>query len=289
MAPVAPSEVPAPAAPVSADRLSYFRLYRYATLKDGLLTLLGLLGAIASGLTMPMFTIVFGEIVTALGEAQPGAEVTDRTDQIALKFIYVALGGAVASYLGNAMFMLSGARGHSTSVCLVLQARAARGVLSTGRPCRLGAQAALHIRQRDRQTCRLPYTSLQGVAQAYSGHSADGRMVSMWHRARVPRMHSAAASTCQNDTRAASRPQARTRFEAAQVYASSACPPCLPAAHLDPTSASCLPAHPEADAGVRTASHRWPLHRAQQSSVPIALCNRTVSDTVNEYSRPNCQ
>jgi ATP-binding cassette subfamily B (MDR/TAP) protein 1 len=114
MAQVVPEQPAAEGQPARA--LSYHKLYRYATPLDWLLVFFGLIGAVCSGLTMPAFTRIFGQVVTAFGDGSGTQEI----NAIALKFLYVALATAVASYLQNAMFMLAGARlkpGHGCCAC----------------------------------------------------------------------------------------------------------------------------------------------------------------------------
>jgi hypothetical protein len=71
---------------------------------DWLLVFFGLIGAVCGGLTMPAFTRIFGQVVTAFGDGSGTQEI----NAIALGFCRLCF--SVASYLRTPYFMLAGAR-----------------------------------------------------------------------------------------------------------------------------------------------------------------------------------
>jgi len=85
-------------------KVSFRQLYRYITWKDRLLLLLGCLGSIALGASMPVFSIVFGELLDSFGSTE--AEMVDNVRKYAVYVIYVGAGAFVAAWLGQACFMI---------------------------------------------------------------------------------------------------------------------------------------------------------------------------------------
>lgn len=90
-------------------KLSYLKLYSYAQPFDWLLITLGLIGAVVDGITFPAFTLIFASLVNTFGTAQPGQDITDDINRIAIDFLYLAAAAGISSYFEIAMFKLAGA------------------------------------------------------------------------------------------------------------------------------------------------------------------------------------
>ena len=103
-----PSEPSAPAKPSAPPKVSYSRLFRFATPFEVLLTVLGALCGAANGVVFPCFSVIFGALLNAY--SMPGAALGDIINQYALYFLYLSIGAAVASYLQTALPMLSAER-----------------------------------------------------------------------------------------------------------------------------------------------------------------------------------
>jgi hypothetical protein len=89
----------------------FFKLFSYADSFDLLLMVVGTVGAIANGLAMPLMTIVFGSLTNAFGNNQSDNSVlVHAVSKVALKFVYIGIGAAVASYCEVTCWMITGER-----------------------------------------------------------------------------------------------------------------------------------------------------------------------------------
>lgn len=90
-------------------RVSIWQLFRYADGFDIVLMVVGSIAAIASGVARPLMTLLLGRLINAFGAnlADPNY-LYNQVVQIALDFLYLALGAGVAGYLGKVVvFSLS--------------------------------------------------------------------------------------------------------------------------------------------------------------------------------------
>eukprot|EP01025_Chloroclados_australasicus_P040707 TRINITY_DN4266_c0_g1_i1.p1 TRINITY_DN4266_c0_g1~~TRINITY_DN4266_c0_g1_i1.p1 ORF type:complete len:1011 (+),score=131.92 TRINITY_DN4266_c0_g1_i1:85-3033(+) len=106
--------------PEEKPSINYFSLYRYADRVDIVLIIFGFLGAVVNGLTLPAFTVIFGELVNELGEDSPN--LTEQVNDLALYFVYLAIVSWAASYFEVGFWMWSGARQAATIRKKYLQA-----------------------------------------------------------------------------------------------------------------------------------------------------------------------
>uniref|UniRef100_A0A7S0R4U3 ATP-binding cassette transporter n=1 Tax=Chlamydomonas leiostraca TaxID=1034604 RepID=A0A7S0R4U3_9CHLO len=90
------------------EQCNYLQLFSTADGLDILLMSLGLIGAIGGGIMMPLFAVVFGDFIDAFGA--PDTDFMNTVSNIALKFLYLAIGAFVAMYLEVAFFTWSGVR-----------------------------------------------------------------------------------------------------------------------------------------------------------------------------------
>ncbi|KIY93806.1 ATP-binding cassette, subfamily B(MDR/TAP), member 1 [Monoraphidium neglectum] len=119
------STAPPTAATLDADAppVPYWRLYSTADPLDMLLVFLGAIGAIGNGAMLPLFSLFLGAFTQAFGTyipfcggvAPPPGFMSDgefraSISGVALNFLYVAIGAAVAGTLQQACWMLSGNR-----------------------------------------------------------------------------------------------------------------------------------------------------------------------------------
>jgi ATP-binding cassette subfamily B (MDR/TAP) protein 1 len=94
-----------------AYTVPFFKLFSYADSFDLLLMVVGTVGAIANGLAMPLMTIVFGSLTNAFGNNQSDNSVlVHAVSKVALKFVYIGIGAAVASYCEVTCWMITGER-----------------------------------------------------------------------------------------------------------------------------------------------------------------------------------
>ncbi|KAG1347012.1 ABC transporter B family member 4 [Cocos nucifera] len=66
----------------------------------------GTAAAVADGLSMPLMTLVFGTLVNAFGRADAG-DVVHRVSKASLKFVYLAAGSGIASFLHLVLYVIS--------------------------------------------------------------------------------------------------------------------------------------------------------------------------------------
>jgi len=89
-----------------ASAVSFRQLFRFATKTDLVLFYLGTIFAAASGATMPIFTLFFGNLLDALNSADRQAEVNKVASQLG----GLALAAGVGSYLAVSLGQLSAVR-----------------------------------------------------------------------------------------------------------------------------------------------------------------------------------
>lgn len=76
----------------------FYKLFSFADSVDKTLMIVGSIGAIGNALSLPLITILFGELVDSFGQSQ-STVVVSVVSKVALKLVYVALGCGVAAFL----------------------------------------------------------------------------------------------------------------------------------------------------------------------------------------------
>ncbi|XP_040373738.1 ABC transporter B family member 11-like isoform X1 [Rosa chinensis] len=92
------------------NTVPYYKLFSFADSLDYLLMSVGTISAIGNGLCMPLMTIVTGDVIDSFGEIRNIKEVSNAVSKVALKFVYLALGAAAASFLQMSCWMITGER-----------------------------------------------------------------------------------------------------------------------------------------------------------------------------------
>ncbi|KOM33360.1 hypothetical protein LR48_Vigan01g291600 [Vigna angularis] len=87
-----------------------YKLFSFADSLDHLLMLVGTVGAVGNGISMPLMTLIFGSMINAFGGSSTTAEVVDEVSKVSLKFVYLAVGTFAASLLQLACWMITGER-----------------------------------------------------------------------------------------------------------------------------------------------------------------------------------
>ncbi|XP_024374420.1 ABC transporter B family member 11 [Physcomitrium patens] len=89
----------------------FLKLFAFADPLDYVLMIVGSIGALANGVSLPIMTIIFGDLVNSFGNNQTDTSVlVDQVSKVALKFVYLGIGAAVASYLEISCWMITGER-----------------------------------------------------------------------------------------------------------------------------------------------------------------------------------
>ncbi|KAL2244716.1 UNVERIFIED_CONTAM: ABC transporter B family member 5 [Sesamum indicum] len=95
----------------------YKLLFLYADRRDVVLMIIGSIGAIANGASQPISTLAFSQLVNSLGNPSR----TQLLHQVALKILFVAIGGGIAGFLQVCCWMVAGERQSSRIRALYLK------------------------------------------------------------------------------------------------------------------------------------------------------------------------
>ncbi|PAN29017.1 hypothetical protein PAHAL_5G194100 [Panicum hallii] len=91
-------------------RVSFTGLFRYADGTDVMLMLLGTVGALANGVTQPIMTLIFGQVIDAFGGSVAMGDVLQRVNKVILNFVYLGIATAVVSFLQVSCWTMTGER-----------------------------------------------------------------------------------------------------------------------------------------------------------------------------------
>ncbi|XP_048227950.1 ABC transporter B family member 4-like [Ricinus communis] len=91
------------------NSVPFHKLFSFADSKDVILMIIGTIAAIGNGLALPLMTIVLGDIIDAFGQNQ-NQDVVKVVSKVSLRFVYLAIGAAAASFLQVACWMVTGER-----------------------------------------------------------------------------------------------------------------------------------------------------------------------------------
>ncbi|KAK9983465.1 hypothetical protein SO802_032990 [Lithocarpus litseifolius] len=87
------------------------KLFSFADSTDVALMIVGTVGAIGSGLGMPLMTILFGQMINSFGNNQSNnTDIVGIISKVSLKFVYLAVGNGCAALLQVTCWMVTGAR-----------------------------------------------------------------------------------------------------------------------------------------------------------------------------------
>nr|XP_043609073.1 ABC transporter B family member 21-like [Erigeron canadensis] len=75
-----------------------------------MLMIAGTLGAIGNGICMPLMNVLMGELIDSFGENQNSKNIVHLVSKVSVKFVYLAIGAGIASFLQVAMWMITGER-----------------------------------------------------------------------------------------------------------------------------------------------------------------------------------
>lgn len=93
----------------AGKKVPFTGLFRYADGTDVLLMLLGTVGALANGVSQPVMTVIFGQVINAFGDATID-DVLNRVNQAVLNFVYLGIATAVVSFLQVSCWTMTGER-----------------------------------------------------------------------------------------------------------------------------------------------------------------------------------
>ncbi|KAJ9171655.1 hypothetical protein P3X46_014987 [Hevea brasiliensis] len=91
------------------NSVPFHKLFSFADSIDILLMIVGTIGAVGNGISLPLMTVFLGNTINAFGENQ-NEYVVHVVSKVSLKFVYLAIGTAVASFLQVACWIVTGER-----------------------------------------------------------------------------------------------------------------------------------------------------------------------------------
>ncbi|KAL4352496.1 hypothetical protein GQ457_06G030810 [Hibiscus cannabinus] len=92
------------------NTVPFYKLFSFADSKDILLMIIGTTAAVGNGLSMPLMTILFGNLINAFGNNQSNGSMVEAVSKVSLRFVYLAMGAAVAAFLQVTCWMITGER-----------------------------------------------------------------------------------------------------------------------------------------------------------------------------------
>ncbi|XP_019190190.1 PREDICTED: ABC transporter B family member 9-like [Ipomoea nil] len=102
------------------QKVPFYKLFTFADQLDVCLMIGGTLGAIGNGLAQPMMTVIFGQLINSFGTTDPSHAVHE-VSKICVKYVYLAIGSGIASYLQMSCWMVTGERQAARIRALYLQ------------------------------------------------------------------------------------------------------------------------------------------------------------------------
>ncbi|KAL6615851.1 hypothetical protein ACP70R_038121 [Stipagrostis hirtigluma subsp. patula] len=90
-------------------KVPFTRLFQYADGTDVLLMLVGTAAALANGVTQPLMSVIFGQVINAFGGATTDT-ILRRVNKVVLDFVYLGIGTAVVSFLQVSCWTMTGER-----------------------------------------------------------------------------------------------------------------------------------------------------------------------------------
>ncbi|KAL1561968.1 ABC transporter B member 11 [Salvia divinorum] len=103
------------------DCAPFYSIFSVADSTDKALMLVGTVGAIGHGLSVPLMALIYGSLVNAFGKSQTNNTVP-MVSEVSLKFVYLALGCGLASFLQVSCWTITGERQSARIRRLYLQA-----------------------------------------------------------------------------------------------------------------------------------------------------------------------
>ncbi|KAL4643329.1 hypothetical protein ACB092_02G084800 [Castanea dentata] len=82
----------------STNTVPYYKLFSFADHLDYLLMFVGTIGAVGNGISMPLMTMVFGDIVDSFGRTVNTKDIVHEVSEGTLKFLYMAVASGAASF-----------------------------------------------------------------------------------------------------------------------------------------------------------------------------------------------
>uniref|UniRef100_J3L363 MDR-like ABC transporter n=1 Tax=Oryza brachyantha TaxID=4533 RepID=J3L363_ORYBR len=109
------------AATAMTKKVPLLGMFRYADRLDVLLMVLGTVGAVANGMSEPLMSVFFGNVINSFGDSSSSTVLRSVT-KVVLNFIYLGIGTLVASFLQMSCWTMAGERQSARIRSLYLKA-----------------------------------------------------------------------------------------------------------------------------------------------------------------------
>nr|QVT92368.1 ABC transporter [Salvia miltiorrhiza] len=93
-----------------SGKVPYHKLFSLADGADQALMLVGAITAVGSGLSMPLMTLIFGDLANAFAHNVETKTVAQQVAKLSLKYVYLAVGSGVATFSQVSCWMITGER-----------------------------------------------------------------------------------------------------------------------------------------------------------------------------------
>ncbi|XP_043814997.1 ABC transporter B family member 4 isoform X2 [Manihot esculenta] len=93
-----------------AKTVPFLKLFSFADSVDISLMITGTVGAFGNGVSMPLMSLLMGQMVDSFGKNQADKEILHIVSKVSQKFLYLAIGAAAAAFLQVTCWMVTGER-----------------------------------------------------------------------------------------------------------------------------------------------------------------------------------
>ncbi|KAI5673623.1 hypothetical protein M9H77_13987 [Catharanthus roseus] len=104
------------------NKVPYYKLFSFADPLDYFLMTLGTITAVGSGICAPIFALLLGEMINTFGETLSREHIVTEVSKVSLKYVFLAVGSAVASFSHVSCWMVTGERQSARIRSLYLRA-----------------------------------------------------------------------------------------------------------------------------------------------------------------------
>ncbi|CAH1453217.1 unnamed protein product [Lactuca virosa] len=94
----------------TTDAVPYHKLFAFADSTDYVLMIIGTITAIGGGISMPLQTLLFGELIDTFGDTTDNKAIVHAVSKVSLKYVYLALGSGIAAFSQVLCWMITGER-----------------------------------------------------------------------------------------------------------------------------------------------------------------------------------
>ncbi|XP_042009422.1 ABC transporter B family member 9-like isoform X1 [Salvia splendens] len=91
------------------EKVPFYKLFSFADKLDILLMVVGTISAIGNGVSQPLMTLIFGELIDSFGGGDRST-VVHAVSKVSLKLVYLGIGAGIASLLQMVCWMVTGER-----------------------------------------------------------------------------------------------------------------------------------------------------------------------------------